>query len=38
MRRWSIRGYMLAVGYSAALLRIGEILLTFFASQVFGGH
>ncbi len=38
MTRWSIRGYMLAVGYSAALLRIGEILLTFFASHIFGGH
>ena len=38
MRRWSIRGYMLTVGYIAALLRIGEILVTFFASHVFGGH
>jgi hypothetical protein len=38
MTRWSIRVYMLAVGYSAALLRIGEILLTFFGAHIFGGH
>jgi hypothetical protein len=29
---------MLAVGYTAALLRIGEILLTFFTPHLFGGH
>ena len=38
MTRWSIRGYMLAVGYCAALLRLGEILLTFFGPRIFGGH
>jgi hypothetical protein len=29
---------MLAVGYTAAVLRIGEILLSFFTSHGFGGH
>lgn len=36
--RWSIRGYLLAVGYCAALLRLGEILVAFFWPHLFGGH
>jgi hypothetical protein len=29
---------MLAVGYSAAFLRIGELLVTFYLPELFGGH
>ena len=36
--RWSIREYMLVTGYAAVLLRIGEIVITFFYPWLIGGH
>ena len=36
--RFPMRSYLLTVGYSAALLRIGEILVTFFFPRFIGGN
>jgi hypothetical protein len=36
--RFSMRSYLLAVGYVAALLRIGEIVITFFYPRLIGGN
>jgi hypothetical protein len=35
--RYSLRAYLLTVGYIAALLRIGEILVTFVFPRFVGG-
>jgi hypothetical protein len=36
--RFSMRSYLLTVGYAAAFLRIGEILITFFYPRLIGGN
>jgi hypothetical protein len=36
--RYSLRAYLISVGYVAALLRIGEILVTFFFPRIVGGN
>jgi hypothetical protein len=36
--RFTMRSYLLTVGYSAALFRIGEILVTFFFPRMLGGN
>ena len=36
--RFTTRTYLLTVGYSAALLRIGEVLVTFFFPRMVGGN
>jgi hypothetical protein len=38
MTRWSIRGYMLAVGYAAGLIAIAQFLCRFFCPGLIGGH
>ena len=36
--RFTMRSYLLTVGYSAALLRIVEVLVTFFFPRIIGGN
>ena len=36
--RFSLRAYLLTVGYIAALLRIGEVLVTFVFPRFVGGN
>lgn len=36
--RFTLRAWMLFVGYCAVLLRIGELLTTFYFPRLFGGH
>jgi hypothetical protein len=36
--RYSLRAYLLTVGYVAALLRIAEIMVTFFFPRIVGGN
>jgi hypothetical protein len=36
--RFTMRSYLLAVGYIAALLRIGELLITFYFPRWVGGN
>jgi hypothetical protein len=36
--RYSLRAYLLTVGYVAALLRIGEVLVSFVFPRIVGGN